>query len=70
MTYPIASQFSVRPTFSTDEFAKAVGLRSPSIRKSYSRKGHALGIQPIKLPNGKLRWPLDKIEQLLAGAQQ
>ncbi|OQS20659.1 hypothetical protein B0T40_13375 [Chromobacterium haemolyticum] len=64
------SKFTVRPTLSTAEFAEAVGLRAPTIRKSYSRKGHALGIQPIKLPNGKLRWPLDKIEQLLAGAQQ
>ncbi|QND83300.1 Uncharacterized protein ChrSV_1073 [Chromobacterium vaccinii] len=70
MTYPTKSQYTVRPTLSTDEFATAVGMRPQSIRKSYSRKGHALGIRPIKLPNGKLRWPLDHIEQLIPGAQQ
>ncbi|OHX11538.1 hypothetical protein BI347_17910 [Chromobacterium sphagni] len=54
-------------TLSTGEFAQAIGLQPQTIRKTYSKNGHALGIRPKKLPNGKLRWLEEDIVRLLKG---
>lgn len=57
----------VTSTMATDEFAASVGLKSQTIRKTYCLKGEVMGIRPIKLPNGKLRWPTQAIADLLKG---
>lgn len=52
-------------TMATADFARSVGLKAQTVRKAYSQKGSVLGIRPIKLPNGKLRWPTSEIAKLL-----
>lgn len=51
----------------TDEFAAFLQLKAQSIRKRYCKTGSYFGVRPVKLPNGKLRWPSDAIEQLMGG---
>lgn len=51
----------------TEQFADKLSLRAQTIRKGYSQTGAYLGIKPIKLPNRRLYWPTDAIEQLLRG---
>lgn len=52
---------------STNEFAERVRLKPQTIRKSLSKNGHVMGIRPIKLPNGKLRWKKHEVAALLNG---
>jgi len=56
-------QHSGRP-LTTDELAKALSLKSQSIRKRYSLTGSYFGIRPTKLPNRQLRWPADSLALL------
>jgi len=58
----------IHSTMGTNDFARVVGLKAQSIRKAYSLNGAVLGIRPIKLSNGKLRWPTDSVARLLKGA--
>lgn len=64
---------SSRPTensadgLSTQVLSDALDLRPQSIRKRYSETGSYFGIRPVKLPNGRLRWPADAVDQLLNG---
>lgn len=51
----------------TEEFAAFIQIKSQSIRKRYCQTGSYFGVRPVKLPNGKLRWPSDAIEQLMGG---
>lgn len=50
----------------TASLASALGLQDQSLRKRYNQTGSFWGVQPIKLPNGKLRWPNDSVERLVA----
>jgi hypothetical protein len=56
-----------RPLLSTEELATQLTLRPQSIRKRYCETGAYYCLRPVKLPNGRLMWPADAIEQL-AGA--
>lgn len=49
---------------STDQFACQLGIRPQTARKRYSQTGSYYGIRPLKLPNGKLRWPSKALEIL------
>jgi hypothetical protein len=49
----------------TEEFAHFIALRPQSIRKRYSKTGSYHGVRPIKLPNRRLMWPADAVDQLL-----
>lgn len=49
----------------TAEFAAALAMNAQSIRKRYSQTGSYFGVRPVKLPNGKLRWPADAVSHLL-----
>ena len=66
-------QHTPNPTISTDrrltteEFATAISLKAQSIRKRYSLTGSYHGVRPIKLPNRRLLWPADSLEQLASG---
>jgi len=52
----------------TEEFAAAISLKAQSIRKRYSLTGSYHGVRPIKLPNRRLLWPTNAVEQLMAHA--
>ncbi|MFM0158029.1 DNA-binding protein [Paraburkholderia sediminicola] len=56
------------PGLSTEELAAQLTLRPQSIRKRYCKTGAYYCLRPVKLPNRRLMWPADAIEQL-AGAQ-
>jgi hypothetical protein len=49
----------------TDELAAELGLSAQSIRKRYSQTGSYFDLRPIKLPNRRLLWPADALEQLI-----
>lgn len=52
---------------STWEIAAIFGVRAQTVRRALCVDGHYLGIQPIKLPNRKLLWPLSEIKKLIGG---
>ncbi|MFL9959581.1 hypothetical protein PQR02_00195 [Paraburkholderia sediminicola] len=60
---------AVRPgnnrLLTTDELAAELGLSAQSIRKRYSQTGSYFDLRPIKLPNRRLLWPADALEQLI-----
>ncbi|MCM2491541.1 DNA-binding protein [Burkholderia glumae] len=58
----------LRPFLTTEELALALAMSAQSIRKRYSATGSYFGLRPVKLPNRKLRWPADSLEQLMGKA--
>lgn len=50
----------------TATLAQRIGYKSASIRTAVWRNGHFNGIKPVKLPNGRLLWPVDAVERLTA----
>ena len=57
-----------RPRLSTEELAVLLALRPQSIRKRYCQTGAYFCLRPVKLPNGRLMWPADSLEQLMEEA--
>ncbi len=53
---------------STNEAAEKLGMRPATLRHGLCLKGHYLGMQPVKLPNGRLVWPAKAIENMLTGS--
>lgn len=53
----------------TNEFAAKIGNLGPSIHRRVCLTGSYFGIKPTKLPNGRLLWPDDAVEQLIAQHQ-
>ncbi|HKR44775.1 MAG TPA: hypothetical protein VJU59_34735 [Paraburkholderia sp.] len=49
----------------TDELAAELGMSAQSIRKRYSQTGSYFDLRPIKLPNRRLLWPANALEQLI-----
>lgn len=56
-----------RPLLSTEELAASLTLQPQSIRKRYCQTGAYFCIRPLKMPNGRLMWPGDSLEQLAGG---
>ena len=52
----IASDPPARMT--TAELAKLMGIKADSVRHSLCLHGHYHGLTPIRLPNGRLVWPI------------
>jgi hypothetical protein len=50
----------------TTQLAKAIGINGTSIHHRVCLTGSYFGIKPTKLPNGRLLWPDDAVEQLIA----
>lgn len=50
--------------FTTATLSSALTMRPQSIRKRLCETGEYYGLRPTKLPNGRLLWPADAIEQL------
>lgn len=59
---------AMRPFLTTEELALALSMNPQSIRKRYSQTGSYFGLKPAKLPNGKLRWPANSLDQLIGEA--
>ncbi len=57
-------EISVTQFMSTEELAKAVGLKPESIRVRLCREKSYYGVVPVKLPNGRLLWPKDSLDRL------
>lgn len=51
---------------STEEFAHQHLVQPQTVRKQYAATGSYFGVRPLPLPNRKLLWPADSIEQLVA----
>jgi hypothetical protein len=51
--------------YTTQEFADRVRLQAVSVRSTLSRQGHVCGVVPVKLPNRRVLWPVEKVEALL-----
>ncbi len=49
------------------DFARLLGGKRASLNTSVYRRGEFCGIKPVKLPNGRLMWPADEVNRLLAG---
>ncbi len=52
----------------TEELATALTILPQSIRKRFSQTGQYFGLRPKKMPNGRLLWPTDAVEQLTNGS--
>lgn len=50
---------------STIEFADKIRAKSESIRVRLCNTGNYFGIKPYKLPNGRLLWPIDEVNQFI-----
>ncbi len=53
----------------TDELANRLRVVPQTVRAGLCRKGHYLGLKPVKLPNGKLLWDSADADRLLNGNQ-
>ncbi|WP_423381094.1 monooxygenase [Burkholderia sp. LMG 32019] len=50
----------------TNTLAYRLGVRPETLRVALCRTGSYFGVKPAKLPNGRLVWPNDTVERLLA----
>ncbi len=50
---------------STSEFAKRNLVKPQTVRKQHAATGTYFGVRPLPLPNRKLLWPDDSIQQLV-----
>lgn len=53
----------------TVDAAKILGLKPTTFRRGLCVAGHYLGIKPVKLPNGRLLWPLHRVRALVDGGK-
>ena len=61
---------TVQNGITTETLANSIGCKSNSIRVRLCETGSFHGIRPHKLPNGRLLWPADAVQQLIErGAQ-
>jgi len=67
MTYRDESTGHAGAVMTTNEIAVLLKLKPQTIRKHYSQHGAFMGIRPVKLPNGRLRWSGSAIARLLSG---
>lgn len=59
------ARFGTNRLLTTDELAAELGMSAQSIRKRYSQTGSYFDLRPVKLPNRRLLWPADALEQLI-----
>lgn len=45
----------------TEEFAGFYGIKPGSVRSALYKTGSYFGTKPIRLPNGRLRWPAPQL---------
>ena len=54
----------------TREFARELHVKDESVRRSLCINGHYMGIKPLKLPNGRLLWPVSEIKKVFKSARE
>lgn len=52
--------------YSTNEAAQALLIQPATLRTAVWRDGAYYGVTPIKMPNGRLLWPADAVNALIA----
>ena len=52
---------------STSELASSFGAEPQTPRASLCKHGHWMGMVPVKLPNGRLRWSVAEAAHLRVG---
>lgn len=67
MKYNQSSAITTNRRLTTEELAIALAMRPQSLRKRLSQTSSYFGIRPLKMPNGRLFWPCDTVEQLTNG---
>lgn len=60
----------LRGGLSTKSLAQAIDGKATSIRVRLCQTGSYYGIQPKKLPSGRLLWPSDSVERLLGESKR
>lgn len=63
----VQNERSTPRAYLTEEAAHVTRYRPQTLRKELCIAGHFKGIQPIKLPGGRLLWPADEIDALVRG---
>lgn len=58
---------SIKSNLTTEQFAEAIQGKPSTIRTRLCKTGSFYGIKPIKLPSGRLLWPLDSVQAFLNG---
>lgn len=58
---------NIQAGISTEKLAAAFGVKPNTPRVAHSVHGHYFGIKPRKAPNGRLIWPLEEVQAVLAG---
>ena len=53
----------------TEQLAAALHIKPASIRVRFCNTGAYYCLRPVKLPNRRLMWPTDSIEQLSRAAK-
>lgn len=69
MTMQQLTAIQTRRPITTEELAALLSILPQSIRKRYCETGSYYSLHPLKLPNGRLMWPADSLEQLAGGQQ-
>ena len=57
----------INHNLTTEQFALVLQGKPSTIRTRLCKTGSFYGIKPIKLPSGRLLWPADAVQALLAG---
>ena len=52
--------------FTTPELARHCGITAEGLRVHLCKRGSYYGLIPERMPNGRLLWPADSMEQLKA----
>ena len=60
---------SSQRNYSSARAATVLGIKAHSLSTALYRNGHYCGVRPARLPNGRLLWPADQIDQLAAGTR-
>ena len=55
----------IASAYTTKELATTLAVQPQTLRKRFSQTGSYFGITPLKMPNGKLRWPIEAVKSLL-----
>ncbi len=61
VNHPSAGRYRL----TTEAFAACYLVEPQSVRKQYAANGSYCGVRPLVLPNRRLLWPDDTIEQLV-----
>jgi len=59
----------IKSNLTTEQFAEAMQGKPSTIRTRLCKTGSFYGIKPIKLPSGRLLWPVDAVQALLNGGE-